>query len=93
MTHARWLGVLVCTLLGACWHPTELVLSYRPAPLMRVRTQTPVLDDSTRKQLWLADFIVDVRRCDPPAKDSLPKVPVQLRGGLCTTAKYQQSDP
>jgi hypothetical protein len=92
MTHARWLVVFVCTLLGACWHPNELVLSYRPAPLTRVRTETPVLDDSTRKHLSFGDVIVGVRGCSLPADDSLPQVPVQLRG-LCATAKYPQSDP
>ena len=95
MTHARRLGVIVCTLLGACSsYRTGPALPYQLAPLPRVRTETPVLDDSTRKRLWAGDAVHIVRGCDRPGGDSLPKVPVKLQG-LCVTVtpQYPQSDP
>lgn len=94
MTHARRLGAIAWMLLAACsWQRNELALPYQPAPLTRVRTQTPVLDDSTRKTLWWGDVaIASVRGCDLPAGDSLPRVPVKLRG-LCVSKEYPQSDP
>jgi hypothetical protein len=96
MRHTRRLGVIVvCTLLGACsWHRNEPALSYsyQPSPLPRVRTQTPVLDDSTRKHLWLGDMVAIARGCDRPPGDSLPQVPVKLRG-RCVLAEFPQSDP
>ena len=91
--HARRLGVIVCVFLGACsWqHHTGLALPYQPSLLPRVRTRTPVLDDSTRKRLWLGDMVHVVRGCTPPA-DSLPQTPVKLHG-LCVMETYPQSDP
>jgi hypothetical protein len=89
---ARRLGAIVWMLLGACsWHRNELALPYQPSPLPRVRTRTPVLDDNTRKHLWLGDMVHVVRGCNLPP-DSLPQTPVKLRG-LCVIEANPQSDP
>jgi hypothetical protein len=90
--HARRLGAIAWMLLAACsWQRTELSLPYQPSPLPRVRTRTPVLDDSTTKHLWLGDMVHVVRGCNHPS-DSLPKTPVKLPG-LCVIETYPQSDP
>lgn len=92
MTHARRLGLFLCTLLGACsWRQNGSALVYKPAPLLRMRTQTPVLSDSVRAHLWLGDMVRIVRGCEL-STDSLPQVPVKLRS-LCANAEYPQSDP